>query len=207
MAVTTSYILEKIKLEGVLHDVLAKTNGDNTTVTYAGKSQTLTSALASIMTSMSALPTTDNVDTKISAAISELIGGAPETYDTLKEIADYIETHQDTVDLLNEAIGKKVDKVEGKGLSTEDFTTELKTALEALADLGLTAEKVAAWDAKAEATEATTEKAGLMSAADKTKLDGLNGVRYGTEVPADMQNGEMFVRIVSTGEEEETPSA
>lgn len=181
---STKYILEKIKIEGVLQDILAKSNGENVTVTYGGTEQTLAAALASIFTSVTSLPTAEGVDTKISAAISELIGGAPATYDTLKEIADYIEAHKDVSDALTEAIGNKVDKVEGKGLSTEDFTTAMKAKLEALP------ESIA---------EATTAQAGLMSAADKTRLDGLRGVRYGTEVPADMKEGELFVRIVSTG--------
>lgn len=180
------YILEKIRIEGVLQDVLAKSNGENVTVTYGGKEQTLSAALAAIFTSVTELPTAEGVDSKISAAISELIGGAPETYDTLKEIADYIDGHKDVADALTEAVGKKVDKVEGKGLSTEDFTTALKEKLEALP------ESIA---------EATTEKAGLMSAADKARLDGIRGVRYGTEVPADMKDGELFIRVVSAAEE------
>ncbi len=53
---------------------------------------------------------TSDVDSKISAAKSELIGGAPETYDTLKEIADYITDHKDVETALNTAIGKKADK-------------------------------------------------------------------------------------------------
>lgn len=182
----TKYILEKIRVEGVLQDILAKSNGENVTVTYGGREQTLTAALAAIFASVTELPTTEGVDTKISAAISELIGGAPETYDTLKEIADYIAAHKDVSDALTEAIGKKVDKVEGKGLSTEDFTTELKEKLDGLP------ESIA---------EATAEKAGLMSAADKTRLDGIRGVRYGTEVPADMKDGELFIRVVSVAEE------
>lgn len=193
----TKYILEQVRVEGALKDLIAKSNGENVTVTYGGTSQTLAAALASIYTSVNDLPTSDGVDTKISTAISGLIGGAPETYDTLKEIADYIETHQEAADALNAAIGNKVDKVEGKGLSTEDFTTALKTSLEGLAALGLTAEKVAAWDAKAEKTVATTTAAGLMAAADKVRLDGLRGVRTGAEAPEDMQDGELFVRIVT----------
>ena len=82
--------------------------------------------------------------------------------------------------------GGKVDKVEGKGLSTEDFTTALKEKLEGLP------ESIA---------EATTEKAGLLSAADKARLDGIRGVRYGTEAPADMKDGELFVRVISVAEE------
>lgn len=193
----TKYILEKIKLEGDIHDLLVKSNAENVTVTWKDQQTTLAAALADIVTSISDLPTADGVDTKISAAIDALIGGAPETYDTLKEIADYIEEHKDAADALTAAIGSKVDKEDGKGLSTEDFTAALKTSLEGLAGLGLTAEKVSAWDGKADKTTATTSADGLMSKEDKAKLDGLRGVRYGTEVPADMQDGELFVRVIS----------
>lgn len=193
----TKYILEKIKLEGQIHDLLVKADAENTAVTWKEQQTTLAAALADIFTSITALPTTDGVDAKISTAISGLIGGAPETYDTLKEVADYIESHKSVETALNAAIGNKVDKVEGKGLSTEDFTTALKTALEGLNGLGLTAEKVAAWDGKADKAVATAAANGLMSKEDKAKLDGLRGVRYGTEVPNDLADGELFVRVVS----------
>lgn len=47
-------------------------------------------------------------DTKI----SDLIGGAPETLDTLKEVADAISENESVVDGLNAAIGNKADKSE-----------------------------------------------------------------------------------------------
>lgn len=191
-------ILEKIKLNGVLEDIIAKSTGEHVTVTWDGAEKTLAAALGDILTALKALPSGDNVDSKISAAIDELIGGAPETYDTLKEIADYIGTHEDVSDALNTAIGGKVDKVEGKGLSANDFTDALKAKLEAMESV--TAEEKAAWSAKADATAATSEADGLMSKEDKARLDGLRGVRYGTEVPEDMKDGEMFVRVVSKGE-------
>ena len=173
----TKYILEKIKIEGVLQDIIAKSDGENVTVSYGGKEQTLAAALAAIFTSVTELPTGEGVDSKISAAIDALIGGAPETYDTLKEIADYIAAHKDVSDALNEAIAKKVDKVEGKGLSTEDFTTALKEKLEGLPD-----------------------NLPAITQADVDKWNGLRGVRYGTEAPADMRDGELFVRVVSVAE-------
>lgn len=51
----------------------------------------------------------------INTAISNLVDGAPETLNTLNKLA--------------QALGNKVDKVAGKGLSTEDFTTDLKNKL------------------------------------------------------------------------------
>ena len=70
----------------------------------------------------------DYVDEKI----AELIGGAPATYDTLKEIADYIASHQEVADALTAAIGNKVDKETGKGLSTNDYTNAEKEKLAGL---------------------------------------------------------------------------
>lgn len=189
------HILDTIKVDNEFKALIAKSDGENVTVTYNGADMTLSAALAQIATSVSDIPTGENVDAKISAAIDELIGGAPETYDTLKEIAEYILNNQDVMTTLNNAIGGKVDKEEGKGLSAEDFTSALKVKLDALP--AITAADVEKWNSKADNIAATTTTAGLMSAEDKTRLDGLRGVRYGTEPPADMQNGELFVRVIS----------
>lgn len=69
----------------------------------------------------------------VNQKIADLIGGAPETYDTLQEIAEYIASHENVATALNSAIGNKVDKVDGKGLSTNDYTDEEKTKLEGVA--------------------------------------------------------------------------
>lgn len=192
---TTQQVLESIRIEGVLKDLIAKSNGENVAVTYNGAETTLATALASIYQSLTDLPTADGVDTKISAAINELIGGAPAAYDTLKEIADYIASHKTAADALTAAIGGKVDKVEGKGLSTEDFTTALKNKLDTMASV-TDAEK-AAWSAKADKTKASATADGLMAKEDKARLDGLRGVRYGASAPDDMKDGELFIRVVS----------
>ncbi len=189
------HILDTIKVDNEFKALIAKSDGENVAVTYKGAEMTLSAALTQIATSVSNIPTGENVDAKISAAIDELIGGAPETYDTLKEIAEYILNNQDVMSTLNNAIGNKVDKEDGKGLSAEDFTAALKAKLDALP--AITAEDVENWNNKADKSTATVTSAGLMSAEDKTRLDGLRGVRYGTEPPADMQNGELFVRVVS----------
>lgn len=189
------HILDTIKVDNEFKALIAKSDGENVAVTYKGAEMTLSAALTQIATSVSNIPTGENVDAKISAAIDELIGGAPETYDTLKEIAEYILNNQDVMSTLNNAIGNKVDKEDGKGLSAEDFTAALKAKLDALP--AITAEDVENWNNKADKSTATVTSAGLMSAEDKTRLDGLRGVRYGTEPPADMQNGELFIRVVS----------
>lgn len=68
-------------------------------------------------------------DTKV----ANLVGSAPETMDTLEEVAAAIAAHQDVTDALNAAIGNKVDKVSGKGLSTNDYTTAEKNKLSGIA--------------------------------------------------------------------------
>lgn len=90
----------------------------------------------------------------VNQKIADLIGGAPATYDTLKEIADYIASHKDVTDALNAAIGNKADK-----------------------------------------TAATQSANGLMSAADKKKLDGVaagataNDTKYKNQTPSTVAVG------------------
>lgn len=48
----------------------------------------------------------------VTGKIDELIGGASGTYDTLKEIEDYISEHQDVAEAMNAAIGDKLSKKE-----------------------------------------------------------------------------------------------
>lgn len=144
-------------------------------------------------TLLTTIPTTETVNGLISDAIDALIDGAPATYDTLKEISDWIDTHQSEYEALIAAIAGKVDKVEGKQLSTEDYTTAEKTKLagiEANANnytlptataSALGGVKVGANLAIDSSTgvlsgdysAASSSAAGLMSAADKTKLDGI----------------------------------
>jgi len=190
-----SQILESVKLNGALVEIIARSNGENVKVNYNGKEMTLAAALTEIFTSVSGVISESDVDEKIGTAISGLINGAPETYDTLKEIADYISSDKTAMQALNDAIGNKVTKEEGKGLSAEDFTTALKTKLENMPDI--TASDVEKWNAKADTSVATSTANGLMSKEDKARLDGIRGVRYGTEPPADMQDGEMFIKVVA----------
>ena len=65
--------------------------------------------------------------------IAEVVGGSPETLDTLQELAGALGDDPNFAATMAEQIGKKVDKVEGKGLSTEDFTTPEKAKLAGVA--------------------------------------------------------------------------
>ncbi|MDC4242444.1 hypothetical protein NE398_20135 [Clostridium tertium] len=61
--------------------------------------------------------------------IKEVVGAAPEALDTLKEIADSLNNDADFAGTMTKQLSHKVDKVEGKQLSTEDYTTLEKNKL------------------------------------------------------------------------------
>lgn len=77
---------------------------------------------------------TKTIKDYVDDAIKKLVNGAPEELDTLKEIADAIASNQTVVDAINASITNKVDKVSGKGLSTNDFTSAEKTKLAGIAE-------------------------------------------------------------------------
>lgn len=64
-------------------------------------------------------------ENEIEAKIDALIGDAPEIMDSLPELIDVINNHA-------EIIEGKVDRQTGKGLSTNDYTTEEKNKLAGL---------------------------------------------------------------------------
>lgn len=76
----------------------------------------------------------DTYSTKeyVTQKISELVNSAPETLDTLNELATALNNDPNFATTIVTQLGTKVDKIEGKQLSTEDFTTTLKTLLESL---------------------------------------------------------------------------
>lgn len=76
----------------------------------------------------------DTYSTKeyVTQKISELVNSAPETLDTLNKLAAALNNDSNFANTIITQLGTKVDKIEGKQLSTEDFTTSLKTLLESL---------------------------------------------------------------------------
>ena len=131
----------------------------------------------------------------IDKAVEQILNGSPEALDTLKELADALGNDPNFATTVTKQLGQKVDKVAGKGLSTEDYTTADKQKLAGIAagannyqhpeshpatmiaeDAShrfVTDTEKSAWNSKADKTAATASAAGLMSAADKQKLDGV----------------------------------
>ncbi len=70
----------------------------------------------------------------VDAAIEQLVNGSPAALDTLKELSDALGNDPNFAATITNALAGKVDKVAGKGLSAEDFTTALKAKLAAIDD-------------------------------------------------------------------------
>ena len=131
----------------------------------------------------------------IDKAVEQILNGSPEALDTLKELADALGNDPNFAATVTKQLGQKVDKVTGKGLSTEDYTTAEKQKLAGIAAGAnnyqhpashpatmisedathrfVTDTEKSAWSGKADKATASASAAGLMSAADKQKLDGV----------------------------------
>lgn len=88
---------------------------------------------------------------------------------------------------VDDLLDDKVDKVSGKGLSTNDYTTAEKNKLAAI-EAGAEVNVQSDWNQTNTAADdfiknkpgnATTSAAGLMSSTDKTKLDGITWTKAG----------------------------
>lgn len=75
--------------------------------------------------------TKDQVYTKVEVLkkIEDLIGAAPDTLDTFREIADALGNDPNFAATIMTALGGKVDKIAGKQLSSNDYTDEEKAEL------------------------------------------------------------------------------
>ena len=114
---------------------------DNKANNYMPKSGgTFTGAIT-----LSGAPTVDShaatkkyVDDTAAAAAASVVDSAPETLNTLNELAAALGNDDKFATTVANQIGTKVDKVEGKGLSTNDYTTAEKNKLK---DIPSTAEE------------------------------------------------------------------
>lgn len=168
---TAKKAIVKAKIENELVELLVKSGVEN--IYMEDGTTTLASKLATMVADIGERAKSTDVAAQIQAAIDGLINGAPATYDTLKEIADYLATHQDEYVALVQTVAGKVDKVEGKGLSTNDFTDAYKAMLDGLGSLA-SKNSVSEADldvALAEKVNAAAE--GNHSHANKAVLDGI----------------------------------
>lgn len=178
-------ILQK-KIEGAVVDLMVKTCAENVVVDAAGK--TLAAELSEIMTLIAGKATSAHIDSRITA----LVGAAPEALDTLKEIADALNNDPDFAATITTQLAGKVDKVDGKGLSSEDFTTELKAKLE-----GITGYTHPDSHPASMITPDATHR--FVTDAEKAAWNAKGRVLSGTSAPADMTESDLFIQVVQEG--------
>lgn len=123
----------RVKLE----NFVSKLNEVLKTVAY---SENVTNALTAIAEQINSLSDEHDKDyvkleNSITQKIAELVGEAPETLDTLEKIANALGENKNDATKMLALIGKKVEKEDGKGLSTNDYTDEEKEKLENIKDL------------------------------------------------------------------------
>ena len=102
-------------------------------------------------------------ETYVDSKVSNLVDSAPETLDTLNELAQALGDDHNFATTVSTQIGKKVDKVDGKGLSTNDYTAAEKNKL---AGIETGANKVTVYKA-AECTTFTSDDGSCTPAAVK----------------------------------------
>lgn len=116
----TEQLVDYVKLEKLVEELAKKADKseleDMATKTWVGEQNYLTNV-------PDEYAKTADVDSKIANVKSEIIGGAGEDYDTLKEIEAWVSSHQGLYDGLVAGIAEKATK------------TELNEAVEGLADV------------------------------------------------------------------------
>lgn len=105
----------------ILTPIVTSVNGETGDVTVATKTSELTNDRG--------FATTTYVDTSVAG----LVDSAPETLDTLNELSAALGNDPNFATTVANQIGTKVDKVNGKGLSTNDYTTAEKNKLSGIA--------------------------------------------------------------------------
>lgn len=181
MSAVKNAVIRKM-IEGAIVDLMIRTSTENV---VDGSGKTLSTILSEIIADVANTPTTETVDQRIKT----LIGAAPEALDTLVEIASALDNDPNFAATITNALSNKVDKVSGKGLSTNDFTTALKTKLEGLSNYSHPATH------SADMIIETNDKQ-FVTAAEKAKISKAARVLSGTTQPADLTENDLFLQII-----------
>lgn len=191
----------RAKLEGVLYEIMVKTNCDNVVFNKEGAEVTLTSYLAEILTTLAEKDSTADREAAITALKQEMLGDTPvEAYNTFTELAAYIEEHGEAAEALTEAIGKKASAADLTAAIERIAALETKKVAEG--DLETTlAEKI-----NTAATKAANADAKAHEHGNKDVLDGITAeqvaawgkrkVYIQAEQPADLADGDLWLQIL-----------
>lgn len=130
--IDTTLYFTKTETTNLLGNKVDKVEGkDLSTNDYTtAEKEKLASLSATPEIDLSEYYTKTEVDNAITTEFATLIDSAPDTLDTLNEIATALGNDPNFATTITNLLSNKVDKVTGKQLSTNDFTTELKTKLE-----------------------------------------------------------------------------
>lgn len=93
---------------------------------------------------------------------------------TVEGLSSRLDTAEDEIDQLQTDVANKVDKVEGKGLSANDFTNELKTKLEGIA-AGAEVNVQADWNETNDSSDAYIQNKPTSLPADGGNADTVGG--------------------------------
>jgi hypothetical protein len=145
--------------------------GKPTTVAGFGITDVMTSTATQTALNLKANQATTYTKTETDTRIQAVVGAAPAALDTLAEIAAQLASDGSAAGALTTTVSLKVDKVSGKGLSTEDFTTAEKTKLAAqVIPTTLPASDVSAWAKSATKPTYTATEVGLANVNNTTDL-------------------------------------
>ena len=106
--------------------------GKPTTVAGFGITDVMTATTAQAALDLKANQATTYTKIESDTRIQSVVGAAPLALDTLVEIAAQLASDESAAAALVTTVSGKVDKVTGKGLSTEDYTSTEKTKLAAV---------------------------------------------------------------------------
>lgn len=111
-------------------------NGKNERPTYNDDKEL--ALVSDIDSKLAGYVKTSDVEATVATEVGKVINGAPETFDTLKEIADWIENHTDASELINDKADKTyVDEVKETLEDTiESNKAEVEAVLESKQDKG-----------------------------------------------------------------------
>lgn len=72
--------------------------------------------------------TTAEMESKVTEKVAEIVAGAPEDYDTLKEMSDWLKEHEDSAASMNSAIQKNAEDIATANTAIEKNETNIATA-------------------------------------------------------------------------------
>lgn len=114
-------------ISGVVTDLMVKTVTDQVYQNDTTLTEIINTLNADVKTRATNTELQDLQD-----QFNRLVANVPEAYDTLKEIADWIELHKAEYEKVLAELDQRVHVELGKGLSANDFTDEFKEKLNAL---------------------------------------------------------------------------